>query len=209
MNSRLMFRPDLNECILEERALLAIANFGIVILTTNGLSLVTPFPGANSSGAASGPTATSSAGVSGTPIPTSLYVTGTGGISSLKPGNITGVPSLAGGAGAAGAFSATIQIGSGADTADGPTLNISNGGATNNVVGVFSVADPTAGLRSRRSVAQRPPRTRPCFLRGQSYRDTAPVAPPAPMGVMTQSATGMNSSNSNASSGPNPQLRSG
>jgi hypothetical protein len=206
MNNRLMFRPDLRECILEERALMAIANFGIVIQTTNGLSLVTPFPGANSSGAASGPAATSAAGVSGTPIPTSLYVTGTGGISSVKPGNITGVPSLAGGVAAAAGFTATIQVGSGADTTDGPTTNISNGGATNNVVGLFSVADPTArptfttigGTTATSDSAVLPP--------GQSYRDSAPVAPPAPMGVMNQSATGMSSTSSYGSSMPNPQL---
>jgi hypothetical protein len=201
-----MFRPDLRDCILEERTLLAIANFGIVILTTNGLSLLTPFPGANSSGAASGPASTSSAGVSGVPIPTGLYITGTGGISSLRPGNITGVPSLAGGL-AAGGFSATIQVGSGADAAGGPTLNISAGGATNNVVGLASVADPTGrpaltvigGTTAGSSSAVLPP--------GQSYRDTAPVAPSSPMGgVLNQSATGMNSTNSSGSSAPNPQL---
>ena len=54
-------------------------------------------------------------------MPTSLYITGTQGISSLKPGNITGVPSLAGGAAAAGGVSLSIQVGSGADTGDGPT----------------------------------------------------------------------------------------
>ena len=46
MNNRLMFRPDLNDCILEDRPLMAIANLGIIVLTTSGLSLVTPFPGA-------------------------------------------------------------------------------------------------------------------------------------------------------------------
>ena len=45
MNSPLMFRPDLRNCVLEERALLAIANLGLIIQTTSGLSLITPFPG--------------------------------------------------------------------------------------------------------------------------------------------------------------------
>ena len=148
MNSRLMFRPDLNECLLEDRPLMAIANFGIILLTTSGLSLVTPFPGASSS--ASGSLGSSSSGggssasVSGLPIPTSLYITGGGGISSLKPGNITGNPSTAAAAAAAGGVSLSIQVGSGADTAGGPTLNIVAGGATNNLVGLFTVADPTA-----------------------------------------------------------------
>ncbi len=204
MNSPLMFRPDLRECVLEERALMAIANFGIVILTTNGLSLVTPFPGANSSGAASGPSATSAAGVSGTPVPTSLYVTGTGGISSLKPGNITGVPSLAGGVTGAAGAAGTIQIGSGADTDDGPAIKISAGGATNNVVGLFSVADPTARPTFTTIGGATATSSSPVLPPGQSYRDTAPVAPPSPMGVMNQS--GMNSTSSSSSSGPNPQL---
>ena len=147
MNNRLMFRPDLNECILEDRPLMAISNFGIILLTTSGLTLVTPFPGASSSAAGSLGSGSggggSSASVSGLPVPTSLYITGSGGISSLKPGNITGNPSTAGGAAAAGGVSLSIQVGSGADTAGGPTLNIVAGGATNNLVGLFTVADPT------------------------------------------------------------------
>ena len=206
MNSHLMFRPDLRDCVLEERALLAIANFGIVILTTNGLSFITPFPGANSSGAASGPASTSSSSVSGVPIPTSLYVTGSGGISSVKPGNITGVPSLAGGGAGAAGSAGTIQVGSGADTSDGPAVKISAGGATNNVVGLSSVADPTArptitvigGVTPSSSSAVLPP--------GQSYRDSAPVAAASPMGVINQSGSGMNSMNSYGSSAPDPQL---
>ena len=143
MNSRLILRPDLNDCILEERALPAISNFGIILLTTSGFSLVTPFPGASNSASGSlgsGGSSSTAASVSGVAIPTSFYITGTGGISSLKPGNITGNPGTAAGGPSAGGFSATIQIGSGSDSANGPT----NGGATNNVVGLFTVADPTA-----------------------------------------------------------------
>src|SRR5262245_28606975 len=104
MNSHLMFRPDLTECVLEDRSLLATPNLGIIILTSSGYALVTPFPGANSSAGGSlgsnGSGGGSASGVSGVPIPTSLFITGSGGISSLKPGNITGVPSLSGAAGA-------------------------------------------------------------------------------------------------------------
>jgi hypothetical protein len=130
--------------------------------------------------------------VSGAAIPTTLYITGTGGISSLRPGNITGVPSLA--AGAAGAVGSggivlSIQVGSGADTGGGPTNNVSNGGATNNSVGLSTVADPTArptmtvigGVSSGSSSPVLPP--------GQSYRDNAPVAAAASLNTVPQSAT--------------------
>ncbi len=176
MINRLMFRPNLVDCILEERVAPAIANLATIILTTTGLTLIEGFPGANSSGAGSvgsNSGATSAASVSGVAMPTSLYITGTGGISSLKPGNITGVPSLAGGTGTAAGVSLTIQVGSGADTGDSP----SNGGATNNVVGRTTVADPTANptitvIGGASSSASGSPVLPP----GQSYRDSAPVA---------------------------------
>ena len=44
MNNRLMFRPNLVDCILEERVAPAIANLAIIILTTNGLTLIEAFP---------------------------------------------------------------------------------------------------------------------------------------------------------------------
>ncbi len=212
MNNRLMFRPDLTNCILEERALLAIANLGLIVITTSGLALITPFPGASSSASgslgSSGPSSGSAASVSGLPTPTSMYITGTGGLSSMKPGNLTGLPSLAAGAGAgAAAAGLSIQVGSGADTAGGPTNNISNGGATNNVVGLYTVADPTqrttfafigGAPTSSDSSAVLPP--------GQSYRDSAPVPPQAPMGVTNQSGAGGSSGMGAGSLAPNPQL---
>ena len=175
-----MFRPNLLDCMLEERIAPAIANFGVIILTTSGYSFLIPFPGANSSGSVSGAggqgTATSAQSVSGVAVPTSLYITGTNGISSLRPGNITGVPSLAGGATSSGGASITIQVGSGADTSDGA--------APTNVVSRNTVADPT----------QRPDITQigqtsngsssPVLPPGQSYRDNAPVPPPTPYGVI-------------------------
>jgi hypothetical protein len=192
MTNRLMFRPNLVDCILEERVAPAIANLATVILTTSGLTLIEAFPGANSSGAGSvgsNSGASSASSVSGVAMPTSLYVTGTGGISSLKPGNITGVPSLAAGAVGGNGISLSIQVGSGADAAGGPTNSVSNGGATNNVVGRSTVADPTAnpaltvigGATSGSSTPVLPP--------GQTYRDTAPVQPTGPMNTVPQSAT--------------------
>ena len=208
-DTRLIFRPDLNDCILEERVLLAVNNLGIIIMTTSGLALITPFPGANASGAGSlgsnGSGGGSASSVSGQPIPTSFYITGNGGLSSLKPGNITGLPSLAAAAGGAAAGN-TIQVGSGADTAGGPTLNISNGGATNNVVGLFTVADPTGRPTSTVIGGTSPTSSSAVLPPGQSYRDSAPVPPPTPMGVMNQSSMGSGSTNSGGSFAPNPQL---
>jgi hypothetical protein len=209
-NTRLMFRPDLNNCILEERTLLALSNLGIIIMTTSGLALITPFPGANASGAgslgSSGPSSGSASSVSGQPIPTSFYITGSGGMSSLKPGNITGLPSLAAAAGGAAAGGISIQVGSGADTSSGPTVQVSNGGATNNVVGLFTVADPTGRPTSTVIGGTSPTSSSAVLPPGQSYRDSAPVPPPTPMGVMNQSSMGSGSSNSGGSFAPNPQL---
>jgi hypothetical protein len=195
MSNRLVFRPNLTECILEERVAPAIANLGLIILTTSGYALIIPFPGANSSGAgslgSSGPSSGSASPVSGVPVPTSLYITGSNGISSLRPGNITGVPSLAGGA-LAGGLSISIQVGSGADSADssgGSSSGSSTGGAPSNVVGLATVADPTqrpaittiGGISSGDSSPVLPP--------GQTYHDNAPVPAAAPLNVVPQSTT--------------------
>jgi hypothetical protein len=204
MNSRLILRPDLNDCILEERALPAIANLGIILLTTSGFSLVTPFPGASNSASGSlgsGGSSSTAASVSGVAIPTSFYITGTGGISSLKPGNITGNPGTASGGPAAGGFSATIQIGSGSDSANGPT----NGGATNNVVGLFTVADPTArpiftyigGMNTGAA-------TTASSMSASQSNQSATQPASATTGAVNQSAGG--SGAMNGSMGPNPQL---
>jgi hypothetical protein len=205
MSNRLMFRPDLADCVLEDRALLAIANLGLIIQTTSGLALITPFPGANSSGAGSlgsnGSGGGTASAVSGLPIPTSFYITGSGGLSSLRPGNITGLPSLAGGAGAGGGLTVSFQVGSGSDTATGP-----NGNSNTQIVTRFTFADPltptTFSLIGGMSTSTNSPVLPP----GQSYRDTAPVPPPAPMGVINQPATGAGMGFSTGDSMPNPQL---
>jgi hypothetical protein len=191
MNTRLAFRPNLLDCMLEERVSPAIANIGIFVLTTSGFSLIIPFPGANVSAAgslgSSGPSSGSAASVSGVPVPTSLYITGLGGISSLRPGNITGVPSLAGGLGGAGGAFGSISVGSGADAANGPSGNGTGLPLSNNVSGAFSfTGDPTpvpamtviGGTSSGSSSPVLPP--------GQSYRDSAPVGPAATPGVLQQ-----------------------
>jgi hypothetical protein len=188
MINRLMFRPNLVDCILEERVAPAIANLATVILTTTGLTLIEGFPGANSSGAGSvgsNSGATSASSVSGVAMPTSFYVTGVNGISSLKPGNITGVPSLAGGTVAAGGVGLSIQVGSGADTGDSPT----NGGATNNVVGRATVADPTANPTVISIGTVSSASSGPVLPPGQSYRDTAPVPAASSLNTVPQSAT--------------------
>ncbi|MHB1559840.1 MAG: hypothetical protein ACYC61_20520, partial [Isosphaeraceae bacterium] len=86
-------KPNLLDCILEERIAPAIANLGIIIQTTSGLALITPFPGAVNLAAIGGAGSTNTAAsVSGTAMPTMFYVTGTRGISTFMPGNFTGNP---------------------------------------------------------------------------------------------------------------------
>jgi hypothetical protein len=216
MNNRLSFRPNLVDCVLEERVAPAIANLATVILTTSGYTLIEGFPGANTSGAgslgASSTGSSSASSVSGAAIPTTLFVTGQNGISSLRPGNITGVPSLGAGANGSGGISISIQVGSGADTADGSTSNVSI-----NVVGRATVADPTAnptitvigGTASSDSSS-------PILPPGQSYRETSaqPTGPSTTTPQSTMNGTGMNGTGSTGNTGsmggnqyaPNPQM---
>jgi hypothetical protein len=116
-------KPNLLDCILEERIAPAIANLGVIALTTSGLALVTPFPGASNSssgslGSSSGGSQSSAASVSGAAMPTSFYITGSRGISTFIPGNFTGNPAIGGAVtGSSGGVNLTIQVGSGADDA--------------------------------------------------------------------------------------------
>jgi hypothetical protein len=211
MNNRLSFRPNLVDCVLEERIAPAIANLATVILTTSGYTLIEGFPGANTSGAgslgASSSGSSSASSVSGAAIPTTLFVTGQNGISSLRPGNITGVPSLGAGATGSGGISISIQVGSGADSADGSTNSVSN-----NVVGRATVADPTAnptitvigGSASSDSSS-------PILPPGQSYRETSaqPTGPSTTTPQSTMNGTG-STGNTGSMGGnqfaPNPQM---
>jgi hypothetical protein len=208
MNDRLKFRPNLVDCVLEERVAPAIANLATIILTTNALILIEGFPGANSSGAgslgASSSSSSSASSVSGTAVPTTLYITGTNGISSLKPGNITGVPSLAAGATGTSGTTLTIQVGSGSDTDDGPTPSATVSSAT--------VADPTAnptitvigGDGTSGSAS-------PILPPGQSYRDSAPIQPTmgttsSTMSIMPNSTMSGSSTMGGNTMAPNPQM---
>lgn len=206
MYSPLIFRPDLRECVLEERVLPALTTFGIFIWTTSGLSLITPFPGANSSAAgslgSSGPSSGSASAVSGVPMPTSLYITGNSGISSLKPGNITGVPSLASVAGGATGGVLGFQIGSGSDQA---------GGTPTAIVTRSTVADPTGQATYQQILGPSATSGDADLPAGQTYHDTAPVPPPMPLGVLSptgssSSSTAMTAPTTGGSSGPSPQL---
>ncbi len=95
------------------------------MLTSNGYSLVTPFPGASNSASgslgASSTGSSSAASVSGAAVPTSFYITGNRGISTFMPGNFTGNPAIGGGVagGTSGGLGLTIQVGSGSDQAGG------------------------------------------------------------------------------------------
>ncbi|MGP0064282.1 MAG: hypothetical protein ACLQGP_11865 [Isosphaeraceae bacterium] len=126
MRPRQTFRPDLRDCVLEDRLAPVISNLGVIALTTGGFMLLIPFPGAfvTPSGSAIGPGPGSSSSVSGTPVNVPFFVLGGGGISSALPGNITGVPSLGAGgpAGSTGGISVTINVGSGADEATNPVI---------------------------------------------------------------------------------------
>ena len=45
MGNRWVFRPLLNDCVLEDRVAPAVSNLGITVLTTSGYGMVIPFPG--------------------------------------------------------------------------------------------------------------------------------------------------------------------
>src|SRR4051812_2115961 len=126
MKRRWELKPNLMDCILEDRISPAITNFGVIVLTTNGLSLVTPFPGAaNSASGSSGSGGSgTAASVSGAAMPSSFYITGNRGISTFTPGNFTGNPNVGGTSSGSSTTGTNIRIavGSGADVAGGPGI---------------------------------------------------------------------------------------
>lgn len=149
-------KPNLLECILEDRIVPApLNNLGMIVQTTGGLALVTPFPGAVNMSSVSGSTQSSStaASVSGTAMPTSLYMTARG-LSQFTPGNMTGNSAIAGTAAAAsgGGSGMTIKVGSGADEDGGPVsapamsrTNPGYGGTTNPVMAYIGQVSSTSG----------------------------------------------------------------
>ncbi len=156
MNLLRKFHPDLQACELEDRLLPVIADLGVIVLTTGGYVLIIPFPGAS---------------LGGTPVPTSFTMTGSGGISSIQPGNITGIPSLAatGTAGSSGSAGATITVGSGANDPNAASIPL----VTHNTVA-------NDALNSAPRIG-RPSGDRSSVLpAGQFYRGDVPETAPAP-----------------------------
>ena len=152
-----MFHPDLQACELEARLLPVIANLGVIVLTTSGYVLMIPFPGASPGGTA---------------IPPSFSVTGSGGISSIQPGNLTGIPSLAatGTAGSSGGGGATITVGSGANDATAANIPlVTRSTIANDALNAPPLIGRPSGDRS------------PVLPAGQFYQggvpETAPTSP--------------------------------
>ena len=145
------FHPDLQDCELEDRLLPVIANLGVIVLTTGGYVLMIPSPGVA--------------------IPTSFFMTGSGGISSIQPGNITGVPSLAatGTAGSSGGAGATITVGSGANDATAASIPL----VTRNTIA-------NDALVSRPQIGRPSGDRSPVLPVGQFYRGGVPETVPAP-----------------------------
>jgi hypothetical protein len=158
---------DLQACALEDRLLPVIANLGVIVLTTGGYVLMTPYPGAAASPGGS---------PGGAPIPTSFFITGSGGISSMQPGNITGIPGLAvtGTAGSSGGAGATISVGSGANNAAAPSISLvtRNTIANDALVPLPQIGRPS-GDRS------------PVLPVGQIYRGGVPETVPVPPSTET------------------------
>lgn len=173
-------KPNLLECILEDRIVPAgpMNNLGMIVQTTSGLSLVTPFPGAiNMAAMAGGSSGSAAASVSGAAFPTGIYLTGTRGISSMSPGNMTGNPAIAfGPSGSSGGVVETIKVGSGSDEAGGPVsttpamsrTNPAYGGAATPIMAYIGQPGTSSGMTTGTN--------------GQ-VQTTAPVPALPPMGI--------------------------
>jgi hypothetical protein len=209
-------KPNLLDCLLERRIVPAIANLGTIVLTSNGYSLVTPFPGASNSASgslgANSSGASSAASVSGAAVPTSFYITGNRGISTFLPGNFTGNPAVGGVAGGtSGGVSVTIQVGSGSDQAGGSVSTTAAASRTNPADGgrnapiMAYIGMPTTGGAGT-----------PTLPAGQAYA-TAPAPVPAlpPLGQvipgspMGTSTAGMIPGNPLNPQGSAPMFRPG
>ena len=187
------FHPELNDCVLEERVAPVVSNLGIIVLTTSGYVLLIPYPGAFASpsgiGGSSGPSLAN--GVSGLPINTPFFVLGSGGISSVQPGNITGVPSLAaGGPGQATATAAAlIGAGTGANSATSSSIPV----VTRNTVANDRLNPlPVIGGVSRYQSAFAPVDRTPLGMTLPAVTPSTPTQPaqPAPSGPTALPPTG-------------------
>lgn len=158
--SRRAFRPDLDDCWLEDRLTPIVPNLGVIVLTTGGYMLIIPFPGAFTTPASlgTGLFANSSPGLSGTPYNLPYFMLGGSGISSSIPGNITGFPGLgAGGPAGSTGPAMEIDVGSGANDASAPVIPV----VTRNTVAYDQLNPPP--------------------LIGGQPDTTAPLLPPPPL----------------------------
>jgi hypothetical protein len=189
MKRQLIFRPDLNECMVEGRIAPAIADLGIIVQTTSGLVLSTPFPGAINISSLSGgqSPSTSASSVSGGAFPTGLFLTGTHGISTFTPGNFTGNPTLAGPTGTTAGVQTSVAVGSGADDASAPstpsvTRNTVGSGTPNPVlvfIGPITSGSDSAALPAGQTNRETPPAPPPGLQTPES--PTAPTSPTSPL----------------------------
>lgn len=199
-------KPNLLDCILEERIAPAMQNLGIIVQTTSGLTLVIPFPGAVNLAAMSGGASASVApSVSGTAMPTMFYVTGTRGISTFMPGNFTGNPvvPIGGAIGSAEGSGVSIKVGSGADEDGGPTgataamsrTNPGYGGPTSPIMAY--IGSVSSGSGSSDSGGQGSP----------AVQTTAPVPAAPKLGIAIPGSPAGTSPGASAPTNPmSPQL---
>ncbi len=125
MISRLAIHPDLNECVLEDRTLLAYSPIVVpLILTTGGYIVLSTPPGLSSIlGTVSGSSGTTNtsggSGGNGGNMPGSFTISGFGP-STFAIGNNTGFPALSQSrGGASGSVNFGSAVGSGANTGGG------------------------------------------------------------------------------------------
>jgi hypothetical protein len=162
MNTHWVFHPELTDCTLENRLVPAVSNLGVIVLTTGGYTLVTPFPGASGLAASTGP-----GGMLANPC---FFVSGSGGISSAQPGNMTGLPS-------GNAPTSTTP----ANTNGSVTINVGSGATS-----VLSLT--TVNSVSRNTIANDALPPRP-LIGGQPSGDHSPILPPGQTYRGTPAAT--------------------
>jgi hypothetical protein len=159
------FRPDLHASELEDR-LVPVSGLGVMVLTTSGYVLMSPFPGAAAyPGGSSG----------GTAIPTSLVMTGFG-ISTMQPGSIAGLPGAGatGPSGSNGGAGATIATGSGANDASAVGIQpVTRDTIANDALNPITHIGRDSGDRS------------PVLPAGQIYRGGFQETAPAPVSEET------------------------
>jgi hypothetical protein len=159
MKALLKLRPERHASELEERLVPAGPNLGVIVLTTGGYVLMTPFGGPVYPG---GPLVNAA-------IPTSFVLTGSGGISSMQPGSIAGLPATAP-SGSNGGGGATITGGSEANDARAASISlVTRNTIANDALNPAPRIGRDSGDRS------------PVLPAGQVYRGGFPETAPAPV----------------------------